>query len=123
MNDDALDALAVLEAFDEGTGYVLPRQPYGGWFRIALKKAEISKDLTFHCLRHTFGSRLVDAGKDIRTIAELMGHKDLKMTMRYTHPAPEHRRYAVAGIATKKAVSPTVSEPDPNGILIASSSL
>ena len=35
------------------------------------------------------------AGVDIKTIAELMGHRDIKMTMRYSHPTPEHKRKAV----------------------------
>ena len=41
-------------------------------------------------MRHTFASRLVMAGVDIRTVAELMGHKTIQMTMRYAHLAPEH---------------------------------
>jgi integrase len=64
-----------------------------GWWT-ALKKAGI-EDLRFHDLRHTFGSRLGMAGIDIRTIQELMGHKDIKMTMRYSHPTPEHKKKAV----------------------------
>ena len=43
------------------------------------------KDFTWHCLRHTFGSRLAARGVDLRKIQELMGHKDIKMTVRYTH--------------------------------------
>jgi site-specific recombinase XerD len=35
------------------------------------------------------------AGVDIRTIQELMGPKDIKMTMRYSHPTPEHKKNAV----------------------------
>lgn len=64
-----------------------------GWWT-ALKKAGI-EGFRFHDLRHTFGSRLGMAGVDIRTIQELMGHKDIKMTMRYSHPTPEHKRKAV----------------------------
>ncbi|MHB1698829.1 MAG: tyrosine-type recombinase/integrase [Acidobacteriaceae bacterium] len=40
------------------------------------------KGFTWHCLRHTFASRLVMAAVDIRTIGELLGHKTLAMTMR-----------------------------------------
>ena len=64
-----------------------------GWWS-ALKKAKID-GFRFHDLRHTFGSRLGMAGVDIRTIQELMGHKDIKMTMRYSHPTPEHKKNAV----------------------------
>jgi integrase len=60
----------------------------------ALKKAGI-EDLTFHSLRHTFGTRLGMAGVDVKTIQELMGHRDIKMTMRYSHPTAEHKRKAV----------------------------
>ena len=71
--------------------------PYGdvktGWWS-ALKKGKI-EGFRFHDLRHTFGSRLGMAGVDIRTIQELMGHKDIKMTMRYSHPTPEHEKNAV----------------------------
>jgi integrase len=49
----------------------------------------------FHDLRHTFASHLVMAGVDIRTVQELLGHKDIKMTMRYAHLGPEHMRKAV----------------------------
>ena len=73
------------------------RKPYRdvktGWWT-ALKKAKI-EGFRFHDLRHTFGSRLRMAGVDIRTIQELMGHKDIKMTMRYSHPTPEHKKNAV----------------------------
>jgi hypothetical protein len=54
------------------------------WFEDAVEKAGI-KDFTWHCLRHTFGSWLAARGVDLRKIQELMGHKDIKMTVRYTH--------------------------------------
>ena len=57
-------------------------------FAQALEKAEIS-DFTFHCLRHTFATRLAQNGVDIYKIAKLLNHKDLKNTQRYSHHCPE----------------------------------
>src|SRR5271169_4548635 len=50
---------------------------------------------SWHCLRHTFASRLVMAGVDIRTVQELLGHKTIAMTVRYSHLAPKHTLAAV----------------------------
>lgn len=71
-----------------------------GWFVSALEDANI-KGYTWHCNRHTFASRLAMAGVDIRTIGELLGHKSLAMTMRYSHLAPEHNKAAVDLIARR----------------------
>jgi len=63
-------------------------------FNTALRKAEIC-NATFHTLRHTFASQLVMAGVDLTTVKELLGHKSLNMTLRYSHLAPEHKSKAV----------------------------
>jgi integrase len=54
---------------------------------------------TFHGLRHTFATRLADAGVDPFTIAELSGHADLRMTKRYTHSLERNKRNAVESLA------------------------
>jgi site-specific recombinase XerD len=71
-----------------------PLQGYKHWFEPAVSEAGI-KDFTWYCLRHTFASRLVMAGVDLRTVAELMGHQTIQMTMRYAHLAPAHTLAAV----------------------------
>ncbi|MDI1471518.1 MAG: site-specific integrase [Thermodesulfovibrio sp.] len=64
-------------------------------FTTALRKAQI-KDFHFHDLRHTFASHLVMSGVDLTTVKELLGYKDIKMTLRYSHLAPEHKQKAVS---------------------------
>ena len=56
------------------------------------------KGLTLHSLRHTFATNLVMNGTDLRTVQELLGHSSLTMTMRYSHPTPEHKRNAIANL-------------------------
>ncbi|HVG27634.1 MAG TPA: site-specific integrase [Acidobacteriaceae bacterium] len=64
------------------------------WFYRCVKDAGI-QSFTWHCLRHTFISRLVMAGVDLRTVQELAGHKTIFMTVRYAHLAPEHNQAAI----------------------------
>ncbi|MBN2242814.1 MAG: site-specific integrase [Acidobacteria bacterium] len=67
-------------------------------FENACKRANLS-DVTPHVLRHTFASRLVMAGVDLRTVQELGGWKSLNMVQRYAHLSREHKQNAVELLA------------------------
>jgi integrase len=70
----------------------------------AVKTARIT-DLHFHDLRHTFATRLVQAGVDLYKVQRLLGHKSPNMTQRYAHHYPESLRDGVEILDRKKAVS------------------
>ncbi len=55
----------------------------------ALKHAGLPK-IKFHDLRHTFATNFVMKGGSILSLKEILGHSDLKMTMRYAHLAPDY---------------------------------
>ena len=95
LNKAALAALKSLEKQTGSSEFVCggPVEPRR-WFEPAIKAAGLTA-FSWHCLRHTFASRLVMAGVDIRTVQELMGHKTIAMTVRYSHLAPKHTLAAV----------------------------
>jgi len=108
LDNSALSAFVALRSRSEGDGPVMVLADSGHgykaghalktpkeWFNAACEKAGVA-DFTWHCLRHTFASRLVMAGVSLRKVQELMGHKTIAMTCRYAHLAPEYLQDAVS---------------------------
>ena len=83
-------------------------------FAGGLRKSHIL-DFHFHDLRHTFASRLVMSGIDLTTVKELLGHKSITMTLRYSHLASSHIQNAVKVLDNKDFEKNfTVSLPQDN---------
>ena len=90
---------------DTGTRYTDVKRS----FSAACREAGIT-NFTFHDLRHTFGTRLADAGVDVVKIKELMGHASIVTTMRYIHATDQRKRGAIVSCPSiDKATSQVVT--------------
>ncbi|MEZ5002540.1 MAG: site-specific integrase [Chitinophagales bacterium] len=82
--------------------YVFPNIPSDPSISKSLKlwvrNAGINKNISFYCGRHTFGTLLVRNGANVRTAAELLGHKSLKHTFRYVKAVEEHKKEAIQNL-------------------------
>ncbi len=65
---------------------------------ISARKAAGLDDVRFHDLRHTFASRLVQAGVPLYDVGQLLGHKSLEMVQRYAHLAPDYQERAITAL-------------------------
>ena len=66
-------------------------------WRKALKEAEI-EDFTFHSLRHTCASYLAMNGASLLEIADVLGHKQIQMTKRYSHLCIDHKQKLINSV-------------------------
>ena len=80
--------------FVDEEGKPLPSRTLQWQFKKALAEAKIER-FVFHDLRHTCASWMAMAGVPILTIKEILGHKDIRMTLRYAHLSPDQRVDAV----------------------------
>ena len=60
----------------------------------------------FHCLRHSYATRCVERGVDVKSVSELLGHADVRTTLRlYVHSSMDYKRKAVEGIGFLKGIT------------------
>ena len=93
INDTLRNVLGSLPVRIDG-GRLFTTAFHGDCFVDALKRAKI-RNFHFHDLRHTFASNLAMGGCDLATLKELLGHKAVSMTLRYSHLSGEHKKTAV----------------------------
>jgi integrase len=122
LNAAALGAFKELRGDTCGEGSVfigergVPLKKPRYWWDAAVTEAKLA-DFHWHDLRHTFASRLVMAGVDLRTVAQLLGHRTLQMVMRYSHLSQSHEMAAVERLCNtgqgNEKRSDTRSDTDP----------
>ncbi len=115
LNAVALAALQTLKKDHPNSPWVFVNEGdeklrgHRDWFEPALKESRVL-DYSWHCNRHSFASRLVMAGVDLRTVGELLGHRTPTMTWRYSHLAPAHQQNAVERLVTPESQALTTGE-------------
>jgi len=102
VNSQAVAVLKKHKKQHDGRGELFAVQSVKSSWATLMKGAKIH-DFRFHDLRHTFASKLVMGGVDLNTVRELLGHSDIKMTLRYAHLAPEHKAAAVESLVQRTA--------------------
>jgi integrase len=107
---EAYELVKDLCSKNTGTTYVFPghEKRNGGWnhyasaFDYAVKRAGIS-DCSFHTLRHTAASYMIQAGVPLYTVGMILNHKTIAMTARYAHLNTENLRDALSVLANRLA--------------------
>jgi integrase len=110
INSICRKGLETLHVQSRGSEFVVPRcgkdqnWMLNKWFSDVVEKAGVLH-ATPHTLRHTFASRLVMAGVDLRQVQEFLGHASIVQTMRYAHLSPEHGKAAIERLVAPAAPS------------------
>ena len=102
MSDRAYEVLRV-RAAGKAEGWLFPSTrsrcghltDMGKQFRIARRKAQLSKDLVLYCARHDYGTRVLSNTGNLAAVMRTMGHKDVRAAMQYQHPDLEIVRAAL----------------------------
>ena len=109
VSEEALELIGFYDGEHEPDAKVFPDfkdKMTGTTLKNWLKVAGITKHITFHCARHTFGSLQVDAGTGIYTVQHMLGHKNVETTQIYANMADESKRESVNRITLKPKITP-----------------
>ena len=98
--DISEEAVAYLGTRRNDVDRVFEGFTYGTWISLELKRwalaAGITKNITFHCARHTFAVMMLDLGADIYTVSKLLGHRELSTTQIYAKVLDKNKQAAVS---------------------------
>jgi integrase len=115
INNALLEVLNI-QRQNVNSNFVFPNPENGEPFR-SIRNGFISscrragiENLRFHDLRHTFGTRLIQKGVDIVTVQNLLGHRNVTITQRYTHTSSVQKREAVDLLVEKVPKHPQKQE-------------
>lgn len=87
-----------------GTGKPVEPRTCANRFKRLLREASI-RDTNFHTLRHTFATRCVENGMDVKSLSEILGHSTIKITLdRYVHPSMESKQSALNRMANSRQI-------------------
>ena len=108
VSEEALELIGFYDGEHEPDVKVFPDfkdKMTGTTMKNWLKAAGITKHITFHCGRHTFGSLQVDAGTGIYTVQHMLGHKNVETTQIYANMADESKPESVNRITLKPKIT------------------
>lgn len=126
INETAKKAILKLHKLSNGSVFVCPDKRKDGqydsrtWFDACVQKSKVVH-CTWHDLRHTFASRLVMKGVDLRTVQELLGHASIVTTMRYAHLSQPHQHSAVEKLVTHTRTNTREKRPEQRVLQMTSS--
>jgi site-specific recombinase XerD len=108
INSVCRQAIEELHVISKGAPQVCPWnwRSKGEWLQKWLAKAKVM-NFRWHDLRHTFASRLVMAGVDLRQVQLFMGHSLIETTMKYAHLSPEHGKAAIERLVPAAVPAPS----------------
>ena len=102
---------------DKNENYILTNDPISfieprtlqNHFKRIIKQINL-KDINYHALRHTFATRCVEAGFDIKSLSEILGHSSVKITLdKYVHSSMEQKRLNMERLQQSIAIhSPSI---------------
>ena len=99
LEENGVMMLSTTPVFSTPTGLVYEPRTYEDLFKRTLREAGVS-DINFHALRHTFATRALEAGMDLKVLSSILGHAQASTTLNfYAHTLPDHKKESMEKMA------------------------